>query len=248
MQKVHAHEIGIAASPPSAVAVASSRQRIPSSTRAHATSVAPWSASPSISRSATPNSPPELRGPRGQLGRGRGVAGRVREVALVERDPAVLRARLERIQQPRAPLQPSARHRPGTAEVELIGGQPRRHAGRAGRIRPPPVEPVRALPSREHRIPVIQPPRRPAQPLERLGGLLDGDGRLEPLPRSLPAPRAQFAPTRDHGIGRPVVGCLAHADRIVPDHTAVRGTDTLPARIRRRWTSHATPPAGSASQ
>jgi hypothetical protein len=48
----------MAASPSSAVAVASSRHRIPSSTRAHATSVAPSSASPSISRSTTPNRRP----------------------------------------------------------------------------------------------------------------------------------------------------------------------------------------------
>jgi hypothetical protein len=58
MQNVQALEIGIAASPPNAVAVASSRQAMPSSTRAQPTSVAPRSASPSISKSTTPNRRP----------------------------------------------------------------------------------------------------------------------------------------------------------------------------------------------
>ena len=58
MQNVQALEIGIVASSAKAVAVASSRQRMPSCTRAEPTSVAPCRASPSISRSATPNRRP----------------------------------------------------------------------------------------------------------------------------------------------------------------------------------------------
>ena len=58
MQHVQAIEIGIVASPSSAVAVASSRQRMPSLTRAQVTSTLPSSARPSISRSATPQRRP----------------------------------------------------------------------------------------------------------------------------------------------------------------------------------------------
>jgi hypothetical protein len=60
-QHAQAPAIGIVASPSSAATVASSRQRMPSSTSAQATSVAPWSARPSISRSGTPSRRPSRK-------------------------------------------------------------------------------------------------------------------------------------------------------------------------------------------
>ena len=62
MQKVHAPEIGIVASPSSAVAVASSRQRMPSSTCAHADQRRALEREAEHLEVHDPEPPPELRG------------------------------------------------------------------------------------------------------------------------------------------------------------------------------------------
>ena len=202
---------------------------MPSSTRAHADERRSLEREAEHLEVGDAEAPPELGGRGGQLARGRGVAARVGEVALVEREPAVVgpgssgsSRRCARRSQPLATAQAPRKSSSSAASHVAMRAAPAASAAL-------PVEPVRALPGGEHGLGVVEPPGRPAQPLERLGRLLAGDGLLEPRPRGLPAPRAQFAPTRDHWIGRPVVPCPAHADRILPrasDHTAIRGTLT----------------------
>ena len=146
---------------------------------------------------------------RGQFGRRHRVAGRMREIALVKREPAVLRTRLEPIQQPTCPLQPSTRHRPRTAKVELIGGQPRRHPGRPGRVRPPlysryaPPEPRTPPPRHPATTPPSSTPQTPGGSPQRRQP--PGTAREQPpsAPRAIrsnPRPRIRLRPVR----------CLAH--------------------------------------
>ena len=149
-QQVQALEIGIVASPASAVVVASSRQRIPASTSACATSAAPSSPSPSISRSGTANRRPMSAASTASF-RARFVSPpSVRDVALVEGEPAVVGAVLERLEQASSPLEPAARDRGGAVKVELVGSQPRRHPSRSGGVSGLPVGAIRALARGEH--------------------------------------------------------------------------------------------------
>jgi hypothetical protein len=114
----------------------------------------------------------ELRGEGGEPPGLGAVAVRVRDVALVKGEPAVVGPRLELVQKAMRAAQPAARHCPGAVEVELVGREPGRHAGGGGRVPSPPVEAVRQLPRLEHRLRVVDPPRRPAHALEGLGRLL----------------------------------------------------------------------------
>jgi hypothetical protein len=100
MQNVQAFAIGIVASSAKATAVASSRQRIPSSTRSFAANQGgALERKPQHLQVGNCESAPQLCGSSGQLGCCLCVAERVGEVALVECQPAVLRAGFERIQQ-----------------------------------------------------------------------------------------------------------------------------------------------------
>ena len=181
MQQVQALEIGIVASPASAVAVASSRQRMPSSTSARATSAAPSSASPSISRSGTWKRRPSSAACRASTS-ALGLAER--GIALVEREPAVVRPRLERVEEPVRSLQPALGDRCGSVEVELVRREPGRHPRRAGHVAVLSVAAVGTLARVEHRLGVVEPPGRPAQALERLRRLVR---RLEGCARGFPA-------------------------------------------------------------
>ena len=136
----------------------------------------------------------ELGGADRQPLRLRHVSHDAGEIALVEGEPSVLRAGLERFEQaPRAP-QPAARHRHGAVEVQLVHRQPRRHARGGGRHPAGAVEAVCALARGEHRLGVVAPPRRPAQALECLGLLAVRQRSLEDRACGVPAPGAQFGP------------------------------------------------------
>jgi hypothetical protein len=156
--------------------------------------------------------PAQLGRTPGELEGGSGVTAAERDVALVEREPAVLRSRLERVEQAMRPLQPSAGHRPGAAEVELVGGEPDGHAGGAGRIAALLVEPVGALAGGEDLIRVVEPPTSPAKPLQPLGALLSAERAREDPAGVLPTPLAQLDPADHERVGRRRVRCLGHEE------------------------------------
>ena len=124
------------ASPSSAVAVASSRQRIPSldlragdergALQREAQHLEVGNAVPA----------PELGGVRAELLRRGPVAAGVGEVALLEGEPAVRGPGLEGIEEAMCAPEPAARHGAGGAEVELVGGEPDGHPRGARRRRP----------------------------------------------------------------------------------------------------------------
>ena len=122
-----------------------------------------------------------------ELGGPGGVALRVRDVARVEGEPAVLRARLEVGQKPLGALQPAARHCERAAEVELVDRQPQGHPRRALGVAGRAVEREGALARREHRVTVIEPPGSPAEPLVRGRRVLRGERPLERRARLAPA-------------------------------------------------------------
>ena len=155
---------------------------------------------------ATANRRPSSAARRAELRRLRGLAARVRDVALEEGKPAVLGAGLERVEQAMRASQPAARHRQGAVEVELIAREPRGHAGSAGD--------VPALPCRggRHARALRTPPRRrrattppssaPRTPRASLGGhrLLEARPRL--LPTAPPGSSRQPISSR-RGAGCP---------------------------------------------
>ena len=208
-QHAQAPEIGIVASPRSAVAVASSRQRMPSATCAQATSVAPSSARPSISRSATPNRRPSCRAaPGSPPARCRPRRGR-RSPRGRQASRAQARARAGRAGDARA--QPAGRDGGRAMEIELIGRQPGGHPGRARGVPALPVEAVGALARREHRLRVVEPPGRPAQSFERLGRLPVAERDLEHRPCLGPTSVPKLHPASVQPGRRGLVGFLGHA-------------------------------------
>ena len=68
--------------------------------------------------------------------------------------------------------QPAHASREAHVEVQLVARQPDRHPRRGGAVASFLVETVRAIACREDDVGVVQPPRRPAQPLLRLGRLV----------------------------------------------------------------------------
>ena len=202
-QQAHAPAIATSASPASAAAVASSRRRMPSSTCAHATSVAPSSARPSISQVGYLEAAADRRRLDGELDRPVAVARAARDVALEERQPAVLRTRLELTEQAPGAAEPAARHRERAVEVQLVARQPRRHPRRCRPVATLLVETVRAVARREDDVRVVQPPRRPAQPLVSLGSLLRDHGAFEACERCSPAAARELDPARVERSGTP---------------------------------------------
>ena len=156
--------------------------------------------------------PAELGGERREAARGGAVARRVGEEPVVECEPAVIRARLQLVEQAMGAPEPAVRDRGGAVEVELVGGDPRRHAGGGRRVALGAVEPVRALARGEDRLRVVEPPGRPAQALERLRRLACA---LERRAGRLPASRPQLRPAE-----------LAAHERIVAQRSIERYSRT----------------------
>ncbi len=139
--------------------------------------------------------PAELGGCRRPLAGRAGVAARVRDVALVEGEPAVVGPRLERVEEPVRAAEPAGRDRNAASEIELVCGEPGRHPGCRRRIARLPVQAVRALTGGEHRARVVEPPRGPAQPLVRIGRLGGLERRFERRPCRRPVAPPERQPT-----------------------------------------------------
>ena len=153
---------------------------------------------------------PELDRGGGQLARSRAVTLRVREVPLVEREPAVIGPGLERLEQALGAREPPACDRGGAVELGLIDRQPRGHAGRIGRVAARPVQAKGALSRLEYDIRIVEPPCRPAEPLACLGRLLDREHLFERLPCSRPSRVRQRRPAGLDWIGGDVPGGPRH--------------------------------------
>jgi hypothetical protein len=186
-QQVQALEIGIVACPSSAVAVASSQTEHSLFHPSGGDERGSLEREPEHLQIRDLDPTPELSGEGGAFAGCVGITLGVGDVALVEGEPTVVGPRLERIEQPVGTLEPAARDRRSPAEVELVSRQPGRHAGGAGRVSALPVEPKRALACLEHRVGVVEPPRRPAQALEGLRHLFVGERFLEGRARFLPS-------------------------------------------------------------
>jgi hypothetical protein len=93
----------------------------------------------------------------------------------------MLGRRLEALEQAVRTGKPATGHRALTTKRAVIPRQPSRHP--RGITTPVLLaeQLVRALPRRERRIRVVQPPRRHTQALQRLGALGDRDRRAEHL-------------------------------------------------------------------
>ncbi|HWC25454.1 MAG TPA: hypothetical protein VG474_02620 [Solirubrobacteraceae bacterium] len=156
--------------------------------------------------------PTELRGRRGERPRGGVISGRRGQVGLVEREPAVLLAGLAALDKARGPREPAAGGRALAAEVEVVAGEPDRDPRGAGVVAVVAVAPVGALTGGERRVGVVEPPRRPAEALQRLGMLVGAQRRLELRSRIGPAPLPESGPAGCAGIDRAV----AHRRCILP--------------------------------
>jgi hypothetical protein len=117
---------------------------------------------------------------------------------------------LQRIEKPTGTPQPSARDGRRAVEIELIDGKPRRHSGGARRTPVFAIQAVCALAGVECRLGVIEPPRRPAQPLERLRGLLDTERMLERQQRGGPFARLELSPPAGQPVSRSFVASVRH--------------------------------------
>ena len=137
----------------------------------------------------------DRRRPAAQLDRERPVVAVAGEIALVEVEPAVVRARIERIEQPVRPAHPAAGDADRRVEIDLVARQPGGHPCRAGGIATLAVEVIGAFARGEQRRPVVEPPGCPAEALERVGRFFDGECALERRARIGPAQSAQGFPT-----------------------------------------------------
>jgi hypothetical protein len=139
-------------------------------------------------------SQPELGRPSAKLPCLHSVAAHTGDVALVEGEPAMIRPGLQRLQHAPRPPQPTARHSHSAVEVEVIGREPGGHARSACRISAFAIKAVGALAGLEHRVRVIKPPRRPAEPLQGLGRLASLQLLLEDRPSFLRRPPGERRP------------------------------------------------------
>ena len=162
--------------------------------------------------------PPELGRAAPALRRRRGLATGVRHVPLEEGKPAVLGPRLERVKEAMGATEPTGRHRGRAMEVELIACKPGGHAGRVRGVSGCLVEVERTLTSGENRLGVVEPPRRPAQPLERLGRLPGADRLLEQRPSLHPMRFAELAPASIEPGRSGLVGFPGHACAFLHAH------------------------------
>src|SRR5918912_1390306 len=88
-------------------------------------------------------------------------------------------------------------------EVDVIGGEPERHAGGRAAVAGLAVGPIRALARLERLVDFAEPPRRPAQPLPRRAGRVALERAAEALPRVLPrAAVERLAAGRDRVLAR----------------------------------------------
>jgi hypothetical protein len=143
-------------------------------------------------------SPPELGRPNGKLPSIHSVAAHAGDVALVEGEPAMIRPRLQRLQQAPRPPQPTARHSQSAVEIEVISRKPGSHAGSACRILAFAVKAVGALACPEHHVRVIKPPRRPAEALQGRCRLANLQLLLKDRPSFLPRTPGQRPPPLAH--------------------------------------------------
>ena len=109
----------------------------------------------------------------------------------------MLRAELDPLEEAGRALEPAAGDRALAAKDEVIVGEPDRQHRRPPRVSLPAAEPVGALARLEAGGHVLDPPRGPAQALQRLDRLARLELPLEDRPRLLPRPAGE------RGFARP---------------------------------------------
>jgi hypothetical protein len=106
-----------------------------------------------------------------------------RVVCLEDGQPPVLGSGLQLLEDPRGAREPATRNGFLPAEFEVIVPEPQRHPGRRPSLALLAVAVIGAHPSVEAALDVIQPPRGPAQALQRRGALTNAECAEEPGPR-----------------------------------------------------------------
>jgi hypothetical protein len=137
-----------------------------------------------------------------QLAGGRRISCQVREIALLERQPAMLWPGWQRVEEAGGAVQPAPGHGHRAIEVEVIDRQPHGHACGAGGIRSSAIETVRPLPRVEHGRRVVKPPDRPTEPLEGFRRLTLSKCGSEGCPSRLPAALGSTLPGRPRADAR----------------------------------------------
>jgi hypothetical protein len=80
-------------------------------------------------------------------------------------------------------------------KIEMINGEPGRHTGRARHVSLFAVKATRALSRVKHRVRIVEPPRRPAQPLEGLGRFVVRQRISKRTPGRVPAALGERCPS-----------------------------------------------------
>ena len=135
----------------------------------------------------------QLSCPGGELLGPRLVALDHRHVPHERIEPTVLRAGLEPFKEAGRALEPAVGDRALATQDEIVVAEPDREHRRTPQLPLAAAEPVGALPGLHAGGHVLDPPRGPAQALQRLDRLVRLELRLEDRPRLVPAPRASAA-------------------------------------------------------
>ena len=129
------------------------------------------------------------------------------DLALEEREPAVLLGLVVVCEQPVGVSEPALRHRVVAPEHDRVVRQPRRGASGRARIAAAAIGPERARPCVQARVTVAQEPRRLRPALERLGHLPVRERALERRPGLVP-----FAAAERLEAGRQIASARNVAD------------------------------------
>ena len=133
----------------------------------------------------------QLARPDGELPCPRLIALRHRHVAQQRIEPAVLGTGLEPLEDAGRALEPAVGDRALAAKDQVIVGEPDRQHRRPPHVSLLAAEPVGALARLEAGGHVLDPPRGPAQALQRLDRLASLELSLEDRPRLIPRPAGE---------------------------------------------------------
>ena len=147
----------------------------------------------------------------GQAPRGRDVVlEKEGDFTFADRKPAVLRHRVEAVEQTMRALKPAARNSRLAAEGEIVPREPDGHPSGAGSVATLTVEAVRAFSRLNRELPVVEPPGRHGESLDGFDALASFLCGLEIRPRLLPVPPAQRFVARSQRIRDLEFGLWAH--------------------------------------
>jgi hypothetical protein len=154
------------------------------------------------------------------------------DLALPDRQPAVLRRRGQPFEQAVRAPEPAVADRRFAPEAEVVDAEQRGKPAGGESVPVAAVEPIGALARVKHRLGVVEPPGGKAQPLERLGTRLPLHRRLEARTCPLPVGGGECLPARRERFLRgECVGGRGH--RAAHDSTPAAPVHYLPSKTPR---------------